>query len=63
MVIISVLAAIAYPRYQDYVENARRTEVQGDIMMLASSLETYRSQKFVLWGSRTFGSCPKLGGE
>ncbi len=60
MVIISILAAIAYPRYQEYVENARRTELQGDLMMLASALETYRSQNLSYGGAELSALAPSL---
>lgn len=60
IMIISVLAAFAYPSYQDYVENARRTEMQGDIMMLASSLETYRSQNLSYGGAELSSLAPSL---
>lgn len=60
VLIISVLAAIAYPSYTDYAENARRAEVQGDLAMLASSLETYRSQNLTYGGAQLSNLAPSL---
>ncbi|MEE2604464.1 MAG: type IV pilin protein [Pseudomonadota bacterium] len=60
VVIVSILAAIAWPSYQNHVENARRTETQGDIMMLAASLETYRSQNLSYGGASLSQLAPGL---
>ncbi|WP_062817600.1 type IV pilin protein [Alcanivorax sp. NBRC 102024] len=60
VVIVSILAAIAWPSYQNHVENARRTEAQGDIMALASSLETYRSQNLSYGGASLSVLAPGL---
>ena len=46
VVIVAILAAIAYPSYQRYVQNTREAEAQGQIMELASSLEAYRAKHF-----------------
>ncbi len=60
LAIVSVLAAIVYPRYTEYVEDARRTELQGDIMLLASCLETYRSQNLTYGGAELSVLAPTL---
>lgn len=60
LAIVSILAAIVYPGYTEYVENARRTEVQGDVMLLASSLETYRSQNLTYGGAELSVLAPSL---
>lgn len=39
VVIISILAAIAYPSYQDSVRQTRRAAAQADLMELASHME------------------------
>lgn len=39
VVIIGVIAAIAYPNYQDYVQSSRRSECQGVMLNYANALE------------------------
>jgi type IV pilus assembly protein PilE len=41
LVIIGVLAAIAYPAYQDYVRRANRSTAQSFMMTIASRQEQY----------------------
>ena len=48
VVIIGLLAAIAYPSYTAYVERGLQREAQGQIVELASALERYRSKNFYL---------------
>lgn len=42
--IIGIVAAIAYPNYQGYVEKARRGDAQGVLMQFASAMERYYTQ-------------------
>ena len=42
--IIGILAAIAYPSYQDQVRKARRADAQGDLLELTSFMERFYSQ-------------------
>lgn len=44
--IIGILAAIAIPSYQNYVENTRRSTAQGDLMELAQWMERRYSENF-----------------
>ena len=37
--IVGILSAIAYPAYQGYVENSRRTVAQGELLELAQWME------------------------
>lgn len=39
--IVGILAALAYPSYQDSVRKTHRAEAQGDLMELASFMERY----------------------
>lgn len=39
MVIIGILAMVAYPSYQNTVRKSRRADAQGDLMALASIME------------------------
>lgn len=44
--IIGILAAIAYPSYQEYVKKSHRAEIKGEMMNLAQALERHRSKTF-----------------
>jgi len=39
MVIVGILAAFAYPGYQDYVRKSRRTDAQGALMSFTIAME------------------------
>lgn len=42
--IVGILAAIAYPSYQESTAKTRRANAQGELMSLSSALERYYSQ-------------------
>lgn len=44
--IIGIIAAIAIPSYQNYVESTRRSAAQGDLMELAQWMERRYSENF-----------------
>jgi type IV pilus assembly protein PilE len=44
--IIGILAAIAYPSYQNYVEETRRGQAQADLLELVQFLERRYSNRF-----------------
>lgn len=44
--IIGILAAIAYPSYQRYVEQTRRGQAQADLLELAQFMERRYSSRF-----------------
>ncbi len=44
--IIAIIAAIAYPSYQDSVRKAKRLEVQAELTDLAEKLQRYRVVNF-----------------
>ena len=41
--VIGVLAAIAYPSYQGYVERAKRTDMMGEMQQIASRIESSKT--------------------
>lgn len=42
VVIIAILAAIAYPSYQDSIRRTKRVDVQSEMMRIAQRLQSYR---------------------
>lgn len=46
VVIVAILASIAYPSYTRYVQNTREAEAKGQIMEYASQLEAFRAKNF-----------------
>ncbi|MBJ9986541.1 prepilin-type N-terminal cleavage/methylation domain-containing protein [Acinetobacter sp. S40] len=44
--IIGILAAIAYPSYQEYVHKTKRTDAQADMMNIANRLQKYKIVNF-----------------
>ncbi len=44
--IIGILAAIAYPSYQEYVRRTKRVDAQADMIELAGRLQRYRIANF-----------------
>lgn len=42
--VIGILAALAYPAYQEQVRDARRAEAQGALLSLANAMERYYVQ-------------------
>lgn len=44
--IIAILAAIAYPSYQDSVRRAKRIDAQSTMMDIASKLQKYKIARF-----------------
>lgn len=43
--IIGILAAVAFPSYREYVVRSNRADLQAHLMLLATSLERYKSQQ------------------
>src|SRR5699024_2082230 len=58
--IIGIIAAIAYPTYQEQVRKGHRAEVKGQMMNLAQSLERYRSKHFSYKGATEEQLLPEL---
>lgn len=44
--IIGILAAIAYPSYQEYVKKTKRVEAQSELVDIASRLQRYKVTNF-----------------
>ena len=42
--VIGILAAIAYPNYQDYLVKSRRADVMGTLTTLSAAMERYYTQ-------------------
>lgn len=60
--IIGILAAIAYPSYQNHVERSRRAAAQGDLMDIAQRLERHFSANYSYAGfTLPFTQSPSTG--
>lgn len=57
---VAILAAIAYPSYTRYVQNARQSDAQAEIMSLAGALERYRAKNFSYEGATLANLSPEL---
>lgn len=60
VVIIGILAAIAYPSYTRYVQRTNEADAQGHIMELASALEAHRAKNFSYAGATVVDLAPQL---
>lgn len=60
VVIVGILAAIAYPSYTRYVQRTHESAAQGQIMELASALEAYRAKNFSYAGASIKALAPEL---
>lgn len=60
IVIVGILAAIAYPAYARYVQRTHEAEAQGQIMELASALEAHRAKNFSYSGANLSTLAPEL---
>lgn len=54
--ILAILAGIAYPSYQRYVLEANRTDIEGELLKLQLSQESYRVK------NNSFATLAQLGG-
>ncbi len=64
VVILGILAAIAYPSYQEQVRQTRRANAQADLMELASYMERFYTENFTYVGTKNalpFAQSPKTG--
>lgn len=56
VVVLGVLAAIAYPSYQEQIGKARRNDAKTALMGLASALERYAVEHNSSYAGATIGS-------
>ena len=60
--ILAILAAIAYPSFQEQVRETRRANAQSDLLELASYMERFYTQNFTYAGAAIpFDESPKDG--
>lgn len=57
--IVGILAAIAYPAYQEQVRKTKRAEGQAELMDIAQRLE----RCYTLYGSYNDATCPISNGD
>ncbi|WP_151961566.1 type IV pilin protein [Acinetobacter bereziniae] len=51
--IVGILAAIAYPSYQEYVRRTKRVDMQATMVQLASQIQRYKIANFTLINATT----------
>lgn len=60
VVIVGLLAAIAYPSYIRHVQRSIEAEAQGQMMELAGALEAHRAKNFSYAGASISALAPAL---
>ena len=60
VVIIAILALICYPAYTSQVKSSHRSEYEGKLMDMSSSLENYRARNLSYNGATVAGLSPDL---
>ena len=60
VIIVGILASIAYPSYLDHVRRGHQTEAQGQVMELAAALEAHRAKNFTYSGASISALAPAL---
>ena len=63
VIIIGIMASIAYPAYQDHVRRGHQAQAQGQMMELASALEEHRAKNFTYNGASLATLAPALNGN
>ena len=58
LLIIAIIVAIAFPGYTRQVQDTRRAAMQGDMTAFATTLETYRAQRFSYTGADALLATP-----
>lgn len=60
VVIVGILASIAYPSYIRQVQQSRQADAQGQVMEFASAMEAYRAKNFSYAGASLADLGPSL---
>lgn len=60
VVIVGILASIAYPSYIRHVQQSKQAEAQGQVMELASAMEMHRAKNFSYQGASIASLAPDL---
>lgn len=55
--IIGIIAAVAYPSYQGYIESTYQAQAMADLKLCALALDRYYSNDFTYAGADTNGVC------
>lgn len=58
LVVVSILAAIAYPSYQSHMQRSRRADAQAALMGLAAAMERHYNQKMSYAGAADGNGVP-----
>lgn len=56
--VIGILAAIAYPSYQEYVKRGRRADAMGELQQAATAMERYFTVNGSYTGATAGGTIP-----
>ena len=56
VVIVAILAKMAYPSYKENINSTKRTDAKGALDMLAGKMEEYHATKYTFKGLATGGA-------
>lgn len=54
--IVGIIAAVAYPSYQGFLQGSHRSAAQADLMALAAAMERHRAANFNYQGAGNAGA-------
>ena len=60
VVIVGIIASIAYPSYREHVKRGHETEAKGQMMEAAAALEGHRAKNFTYAGADLTTLAPTL---
>lgn len=60
LVVVAILATIAYPSYQNYVQRSRRADGQAALMGLAAAMERHYNQNMSYAGAADGSGVPTI---
>lgn len=61
--VIGILAAVAYPSYQEYLRKSRRTDAKIALMQAAQSMERYYTERMTFVGAAAGTVFPTASGD